>query len=192
MNVLHNDISYLTVLNKLNEMMQEKTPIVIGIDGNCASGKTSLGNFLSDFLDCNVIHMDDFFLPPALRTAKRLDEAGGNIHYERFYEEVVTSILEKKPITFRQFSCEKMDYQNEITLPQKALTIVEGSYCMREEFRRIYDYRIFMTCPYEEQLSRIRKRNGEEMLTAFIEKWIPMENKYFEICQIPSFCDMII
>ena len=32
--------------------------------------------------------MDDFFLPMELRTAERLEEPGGNVHYERFSAEV--------------------------------------------------------------------------------------------------------
>ena len=36
--------------------------------------------------------MDDFFLPPALRTPERRSEPGGNVHYERFLTEVLPNL----------------------------------------------------------------------------------------------------
>ena len=62
---------------------------VIALDGRAAAGKSTLAAALAETLQAAVIHMDDFFLPPALRTPQRLDRPGGNIHYERFAEEVL-------------------------------------------------------------------------------------------------------
>ena len=39
---------------------------IIAIDGRCAAGKTTLAARLAKELGGDVIHMDDFFLPPAL------------------------------------------------------------------------------------------------------------------------------
>ncbi|MDE7100629.1 MAG: (d)CMP kinase, partial [Anaeroplasmataceae bacterium] len=75
-------------------MAQEKETFVIVIDGMSASGKSTLALKLANALDANLIHMDDFFLPKELRTLNRYQEAGGNIHYERFKEEVVNHINE--------------------------------------------------------------------------------------------------
>ena len=65
---------------------------VIAIDGRAASGKTTLSLALGDILGAGVVHMDDFFLPGELRTKERLSEAGGNLHRERFSDEVVSHI----------------------------------------------------------------------------------------------------
>lgn len=71
-------------------------PLILGIDGMCGAGKTSLAAFLSERYSCSVVHADDFFLPPELRTAERLSEPGGNIHYERLMEEVIRPLLHWK------------------------------------------------------------------------------------------------
>ena len=42
--------------------------------------------------DCNVIHLDHFFWRPKQRTAERLQQAGGNVDYGRFLEEVLISL----------------------------------------------------------------------------------------------------
>ena len=41
-------------------------------------------------------------------------------------------------------------------------------------------YWYFMEVPADEQIQRIRSRNGEAMLRRFKEEWIPMEKRYHE------------
>ena len=61
-------------------LLQEKGGrAVIAIDGMAASGKSTLAARLAEELDGCVIHMDDFFLPPELRTQERLSSPGGNV-----------------------------------------------------------------------------------------------------------------
>ena len=52
-----------------------------------------------------------------------------------------------------------------------------------------YDYKIFLTTSYEEQLRRIANRNRKDSVTIFKEKWIPLEEKYFKELNIPAHCD---
>ena len=72
----------------------------------------------------------------------------------------------------------------------KRLNIVEGSYSMHPFLREAYDLSIFMDLDEEEQIRRIRERNGEDKLEQFINLWIPLENKYFNELNIRSICDI--
>lgn len=180
------------IARNINELLKEKNNIVVAIDGNCASGKTSLAKIISEVYDSNVIHMDDFFLPPELRTIERRNEIGGNIHYERFLDEVITPLQKHESIIYRKFDCHTMSYTKTIALQDRTLTIIEGSYSMREEFRFAYDYTIFVTCDYETQLNRILNRNGERCLQSFKSTWIPLENKYFKDMDIQNQCHIVI
>lgn len=191
--------AYLQLIRRIDSLCRDnfrenasRNSFTVAIDGNCASGKTSLSQLLCMYFDCNVISMDDFFLPPPLRTAARLAEPGGNVHYERFAEEVMIPLSEGAPISYRSFDCSTMDYGNRICPQPKPLTIVEGSYCMHPSLQKFYDYTVFLSCPYEQQLERIRIRNGEKMLKNFIEKWIPMENIYFSTFHIKEKCNVAI
>lgn len=38
--------------------------VVIAIDRRCGSGKAALDLLLQEIYDCNLLHMDDFFLQP--------------------------------------------------------------------------------------------------------------------------------
>lgn len=187
-----NYIRLLPLIIKINELLEEKTRIRIGIDGNAASGKTTMAKLLSAVFDCNVIHMDDFFLPASLRSKERYEEIGGNIHYERFLSEVVAGLESNACFTYRTFSCKSMDYADIITVKEKPLTLIEGAYSMHPKFSYIYDYKVFSYASLDTQKERILHRNGEEQLNNFIEKWIPFENRYFKTCSIKELCDMII
>ena len=59
------------------------------------------------------------------------------------------------------------------------MTSIEGSYACHPRLRRSYDLRIFLTVDRQEQLERIRKRNGEEREEMFERIWIPLEERYF-------------
>lgn len=88
---------YKTLYNEIKQKQETlATPIVIAIDGPCAAGKSTLAKKLAEEIDGQVVHMDDFFLPGRLRTPARLREPGGNVHYERFQEEVLAPILAQK------------------------------------------------------------------------------------------------
>ena len=81
---------------------------IIAIDGRCAAGKTTLAARLAKELGGDVIHMDDFFLPPALRTQERRSEPGGNVHYERFLTEVIPKLASGQAFSYQRFDCSRM------------------------------------------------------------------------------------
>jgi shikimate kinase len=75
--------------NTLDHLLESKDRVLIAIDGYSGSGKSSLAEMIQQRTDCNLFHMDDFFLQEYQRTPKRLLEPGGNVDYERFLEEVL-------------------------------------------------------------------------------------------------------
>ena len=167
-------------------------PFIIAIDGRAASGKSTLAQQLSELLDADVIHMDDFFLPPSLRTKERLEEPGGNVHYERFAEEVLPCLKLPTAFSYRMFDCSKMDYDGERNIGNKSIRIVEGSYSHHPKFGNYADLFVFSDVGAEEQMRRIRLRNGEEKTQIFAEKWIPMEERYFAECDVKKSADKVI
>lgn len=166
--------------------------IIVGIDGHLASGKTTAAKELAGLFDLNVIHMDNFFLPPPLRTEKRLSEPGGNIHYERFCGEVINSLCSGEKFSYRKFDCSLCDYAETIEIHPKRITVIEGSYSLHPLFRHIYNITVFCEINPEEQLKRILHRNGEKTYQLFKDKWIPLENYYFDYYKIRETCQIII
>ena len=170
----------------------EKEQIIIAVDGRCASGKSTLGQYLQDLFDANLFHMDDFFLQRHQRTEERLAEVGGNVDYERFQTEVLVPLLAGKDILYRRFDCKSMTITDGKWIKNRRITIIEGSYCGNAYFGDIYDLKIFTDIDSKSQLANIRNRNGEEKLQVFKERWIPKEEAYFEKFMIKEKSDIVI
>ncbi len=168
-----------------------ESPYIIAIDGRCASGKTTLAGELCRLLECNVIHADDFFLRPEQRTAERLSEPGGNFDRERFLSEVLLPLSEGKTVAYRPFDCKSMALCEPILPGENRISIIEGAYCTHPELRGYYSLTIFLDVEREEQMKRIRRRGGEEAARAFAEKWIPLEERYFDAFGTKNLCDFI-
>ena len=194
---------YFSVFASIDKLLQTKSHVVIAIDGKCGSGKSTLADILSEVYSANIVHMDDFYLPSYLRTKERLSEPGGNIHYERFSSQVLTALFELKKnglntdyefkdYQYQIFDCHTMNYKKEsAVIANHPLTIVEGSYSMRPEFRDVYDLKVFLDISPDLQRKRLLARNGAEAYKNFESKWIPMELKYFESCQVKKCCDLV-
>lgn len=169
------------VLLEVDKLLKSnKDNIIMAIDGKCASGKTTLAYYLQSVYDCNLFHMDDFFLREEQKTEERVNEIGGNIDYERFNTEVINKLLKKQDVDYKKYSCEdKCIERYSVNMKHKCLNIIEGSYSQHPYFGDVYDLKIFMNIDYKSQIDNIRKRNGEEKLKKFISEWIPKENAYF-------------
>lgn len=201
-----NSALFQPLLAKIISLLNDNLVSVIAIEGKCGAGKSTLAAFLENCFPCSVIHMDDFYLPPALRSEERLNSPGGNIHYERFLKEVAAPLQKRKEsaagnalcpnrtsnFSYRVFDCHKMTYAGTVTVLPKPLIIVEGSYSLRPEFRSLYDFSVFLDLSDSLQKERILTRAGEEQWHNFKTRWIPMENKYFSYYKIKECCDLSI
>lgn len=174
---------------KIEKTVLEKGSAVVAIDGMCASGKSTVAAFLGSVFDCNIIHADDFFLPPEKRTAERLAEIGGNMDRERLAEVLEGAV--RGDFSYRPYQCWRGALGDELAFEAKPLLIVEGSYSMHHELCRYYDIRVFSQISAEEQLARIESRNPE-LVSRFVNEWIPMENRYFEGMNTAENADFVI
>lgn len=173
----------LPALCRVEQALREQAAATLVLDGDCASGKTTLMNLLAPLYDCNVFHMDDFFLPFAMRSQERMAEPGGNVHYERFRVQVLAGLLTREPFAYDAFDCHR-DVSRTVGVTPRPVTFIEGSYSLHPFFDAAYAelnaVRALMRVDREEQLRRIRLRNGEEMLRRFQMEWIPLEIRYLE------------
>ncbi len=190
------DTPFLPLLYAMDTFIRfyndSQKPFIFAIDGLCGSGKTSLAKELSNIYDCNVFHMDDFYLPFEMRTRERLEQPGGNVHYERFKEEVLIPLLKQETITYAPFQCFTGNYGEPRIIKPQIINIVEGSYSLHPYLSQFYNCKVFLTINEQVQISRIRKRSGEEKLRQFLDKWIPVENKYFTELHIQSGSDLVM
>lgn len=171
--------------------LAERGKTILALDGRAASGKTTAAGLLAGLFDGGIVHLDDFFLPFDMRTPERLSEPGGNLDRERFLSEVIPNV--GRGFSYRAFDCQTGGFRKEPRLVQDSgLLICEGAYALHPAFGKYYDLAVFSTITPEEQKSRILSRNGEKMWQNFRDRWIPMEEKYFDAFGIVGKCDLII
>lgn len=147
-------------MQKIDALLLEKDHLLLAIDGPCAAGKTTLAAALAIAYDCNVFHMDDFFLTPDLRTPERLAEIGGNVDYERFYTEVLQPLREQKEFSYRPYDCQTQSLKATVTVTPKQLNIIEGSYSMHPTLADYYDFSVFLNIDSKLQRERILKKKS--------------------------------
>ena len=167
-----------TIRKKIDELLTQKDMVIVAIDGKCTSGKTTLASKLAQIYDCNVFHMEDFFLRPEQRTPERFAEVGGNVDYERFCEEVLFPLKSGKTFSYRPFDCSTFTLAASVTVTPKKLNIIEGTYSHHPYFGNPHDLKILLTVDEETQRQRILERPAF-LHKRFFEEWIPMENQYF-------------
>ena len=113
-------------VDAINEIIKQEDntdrPILVAIDGRCGSGKTTLGEYLKGQFDCNLFHMDDFFLRMEQRTPDRMKETGGNVDYERFYETVLIPVQKKESVCYQPFSCKEWRLLDAYEIPYKRIS----------------------------------------------------------------------
>ena len=181
-----------SVKEVLARCRQLSRPLVIAIDGRCAAGKTTLAAALQRETGCPVLHLDHFFLRPEQRTPQRLAQPGGNVDWERFLAEVLLPLEKGRPFSYRPYDCHTQSLAEPVSVLPAPLVVVEGSYSCHPALWEHYGLHVFLTISPAEQLRRIRQRNGEEGLAAFRERWIPLEEAYFQAFSLPGRCELCL
>lgn len=172
------------ILKRLKETKDKR--MLVTIDGPCASGKTTLARRLAEAVHAVVIHTDDFVIPHAQKTAERLSIPGGNCDAERLVREVLAPFKKGSSVKYRRYDCRADCLMPEEELPGVNIMILEGSYSNLPVIQAYADLRLFVNTPVEVRMERLRKRETPESLRRFREKWIPLENAYFEAYHLPD------
>ena len=175
----------------IESRLQAGRQLAAALEGGAASGKTTLARQLALAFDAPVIPMDDFFLPPALRTRERLQETGGNIHYERFEMQVAAPIREGSPIAYEVYDCHADRISGVRRIETAPLILIEGVYSLHPRYRDIYGLHLFLRTDQETQDARLRAR-GDWAYRMFQTAWLPMEKKYFDSEDWAALCDITL
>ncbi|MBQ5488104.1 MAG: DUF4838 domain-containing protein, partial [Clostridia bacterium] len=129
-----------------------------------------------------------YVIPPKERYA----EPGGNVDRERFLSEVLLPLSRGEAFAYRPLICPAMELGAPVCVERPDIAIVEGSYSQHPDLRGYMDLTVFLTLPPAVQRKRILARNGVEKLAVFIERWIPLEEKYFSSLGVEKAADIVL
>lgn len=178
------------LISQLSEWEKQNERKIVAIDGRCASGKTTLALLLSEKVNCDVIHIDDFYLPFEKRTEERMAKSGGNIDLERLISEILIPIKNRESYVYSKYNCQNGTFSVGQSVNPQKITVVEGSYSCHPCVFPFYDLHIFLDIDRSTQKERILQRNKDNA-DAFFSKWIPMEEKYFSEFNIKDKCEIL-
>ena len=182
---------YLPLFSRIDSLLKSRDQVKIAIDGRSGAGKSTLAALIGEIYDCNIFHLDDFFLPLQRKTRERLLEPGGNVDYERFFAEVLKGLAENRPVCYRPFNCAQQILGSKVLVSPRRLNIIEGAYSLHPALADAYDLKVFLEIDPEEQSLRILERNGREIQQRFLREWIPLENRYLRALKIKEQCDLV-
>ena len=177
---------------RVDALLRTSERVLLAIDGNCCAGKTTLSQRLGSLLNANVFHLDDYFLQPHMRSPQRLSQPGGNVDAERFLAQVLLPVSRGERATVQKYDCHADALLDPVLVSPKRVAIIEGAYSLHPLLAPYYTLKVFCRIDPALQESRILARNGTEVLPVFRERWIPLENRYFEALDILSQCDLVV
>ena len=179
------------ILIQIEKLLNESNRVNVAIDGCAAAGKSTIASHLSEILNADIIHTDDFFLPASKKTFERLKQPGGNIDYERFNIEVYEH-LNDEVIVYNKFDCFKQKLSDERVIKRGKLLVVEGVYTLLPQFRDKYQLKIFVKTDSYTQRERIVLRGGTELYDRYASEWLHLEEIYFKALNPINCCDFKI
>lgn len=162
----------------------DRRMVIVAIDGRCGSGKSTLGEYLKESAGVQLIHMDDYYLRPEQRTEKRYQTPGENVDHERFKEEVLEPLDKGASGLYRPYRFHEKRFLESCEVKPEGIIVIEGSYSHHPELSGYYDVKVFLDESKETQEARIRKRGGDAVWEMFRDRWIPLEELYFDACRV--------
>lgn len=190
--VLHKRYAHLLpLLAAIDRALGSKPRMLLAIEGGSASGKSTLAELLTGiYPDAALFHADDYFLRPEQRTPERFAQPGGNMDRERLEAEILAPLSRGGDVVYRPFGCKTMSLSEPRRSRAARLNIVEGSYSLHPALEPYYDLSVFLEISPENQRRRVLERNGPEWGQMFFDRWIPLENTYFQATRTAERCTL--
>lgn len=184
-------------------------PLLIGIDGKDASGKTTFANNLTEVLRSKTnreiirISLDDFFNPRAVRSHQQ-DQARGCYDDTFNIEGIQKQLLEPLRST-NTYTAKIFDYKTdspveivEHTASSDAIVIVDGVFLQRPEFRDYWDYTALLEVSDEIAIERGTVRDTERIgdtetaRQKYINRYIASQKIYYDECRPRNRASLVV
>lgn len=193
---MENDVTKLTkaILTKRQEVSAEKT-LLVGISGIDASGKGFITAKLAEEIGnkgFNVanINVDGWLNLPQIRfNSNNPPENFYNnaIRFEEMFQKLILPLRENRSInltadfveeTATEFQKHKYFFEN------IDIILLEGIFLFKNDFRKHFDFKIWIECPFETALQRAIARSQEglsvkETISAYQTIYFPAQRIHF-------------
>lgn len=154
---------------------------IIAIDGGGGAGKTTFASCLQEEIsDSCIVHVDDFYRPPQLRTPLvSTNVINPNFDWDRLRTLILEAVQNDQDVRYQLYDFKTGTLSGKsISIPRDATIIVEGVWSLQKAFVDLYDFCIWLEAPAAIRLERGVSREGEGMRQIWEDEWIPIDDYY--------------
>ena len=148
----------------------------VGIGGHGGAGKSTLAARVPG---AQIVGTDEFW-------------DGAGFELARLRAEVFEPLLDGREARFASWDWIERRPGKRRTILPIGMVVVEGVCALHRMFRDDYDVRIWVDAPYEIRLERGVARDGEGARATWIERWMPMEDRYVERDDPVACADLVV
>src|SRR3989338_649644 len=193
------------------QSIKRHRPLLVGIDGVDASGKTTLADSLADYLKSRKIvviqaSIDGFHNPKSIRYQKGRNSPEGYYKDSFNNQAIINNLLAPLGDNGKlQYKKAIFDFKtdSEVVLPvetanKDSILIMDGVFLFRPELVNYWDLKIFVEADFKITVSRASKRDGyylgseQEILDKYNQRYVPGQKLYFQEAQPQETADIII
>lgn len=191
---------------------QKDSPVLVGIDGVDASGKTTMADILAYELresGRQIIRasIDGFHNPKATRYRKGRNSPIGYYQDSFNYPLVIEALLKPLKCGDLRYREAAFDYRidDKVDMPVKraeknAVLIMDGIFLFRPELTAYWDIKIFLDVCFDVVLQRALKRardrgsveSERDIIDAYKRRYIPGQRLYFEEANPRDKADIVV
>ncbi len=117
---------------------------------------------------------------------------GDGFELSRLRAEVFEPLLAGRAARYAAWDWVERQPGGERTIQPTGLVVVEGVCALHRMFRDDYDVRIWVEAPYEVRLARGVARDGEQARSTWVDRWMPMEDRYVERDDPVACADLVV
>jgi uridine kinase len=142
--------------------------VFVGIDGYGGSGKSTFAALVHQAIPAAVVvHIDDFAAP----FVPEWD-------WHRFRGQVLLPLLAGRPARYQRWDWATDRGAEWHDIPAGRAVLVEGVSSTRREVDAPWAITIWVDTPRDVRLERAVERDGEAMLSTWLDVWLPSEDAY--------------
>jgi uridine kinase len=211
---IHEKMKQTELLNHLAGIILERqkpSPLIVGIDGLSASGKTTLADTLAQKLEESNRHviqanMDGFHNPKAYRYRQGSTPEG--YYQDSFNHKAIAQVL-LEPLSSGNLNYKKAVFNYKIdskvdspeeTAKTDSILIMEGVFLYRPEQVTYFDLKIFLDVDFDIIVQRALKRNRDleyigseqDIINTYEKRYIPGQKLYLEEVNPKIIADVVV
>lgn len=143
---------------------QDDRFILVGIGGHGCAGKTTLAGLI----------------PGAQRVATDEFWTGDGFDIERLAAEVVEPLAAGVTARYSSYDWATRAQRGSRAVEPNGIVVIEGVCALHRALRDAYAVRVWVAAPADVRLARAVSRDGEAARAAWVERWMPSEERYVE------------